>query len=36
MTGVTVWAVIGPILAVIGLAMAAIGLRRRAASSSGR
>ncbi len=36
MTGVTVWAVIGPIVAVIGLAMAAIGLRRRAASSSGR
>jgi hypothetical protein len=36
MTGVTVWAVIGPIIAVIGLAMAAIGLRRRAANSSGR
>jgi hypothetical protein len=36
MTGVTVWAVIGPIAAVIGLVMAITGLRRRAASSSGR
>jgi hypothetical protein len=36
MTGVTLWAVIGPIAAVIGLAMVVIGLRRRAASSSGR
>jgi hypothetical protein len=36
MTGVTLWAVIGPIAAVIGLAMAATGLRRRAAGSRGR
>jgi hypothetical protein len=36
MTGVTLWAVIGPIVAVIGLVMAIAGLRRRAASSSGR
>ena len=36
MTGVTLWAVIGPIIAVIGLAMAITGLRRRAASSSSR
>jgi hypothetical protein len=31
MTGVTLWAVLGPIAAVIGLAMAVTGLRRRAA-----
>ncbi len=31
MTGVTLWAVVGPIAAVIGLAMAVTGLRRRAA-----
>lgn len=36
MTGVTLWAVIGPIAAVIGLAMAATGLRRRAVGSRGR
>ena len=36
MTGVTFWAVVGPIMAVIGLAMVTIGLRRRTASSSGR
>jgi hypothetical protein len=36
MTGVTLWAVIGPIAAVIGLTMAVIGLRRHAASCSGR
>ena len=34
MTGVTFWAVVGPIMAVIGLAMVTIGLRRRTASSS--
>ena len=31
MTGVTVWAVIGPIAAVGGIAMAVAGLRRRTA-----
>jgi hypothetical protein len=36
MTGVTLWAVIGPIVAVIGLATAITGLRRRAATSSHR
>ena len=36
MTGVTLWAVIGPITAVIGLVMVIAGLRRPAASSSGR
>jgi hypothetical protein len=36
MTGVTMWAVIGPIVAVIGLAMVITGLRRRAAGSSRR
>ena len=36
MTGVSLWAVIGPIVAVIGVAMAITGLRRRAVSSSGR
>lgn len=32
MTGVTLWAVVGPIAAVIGLAMAITGLRRRTAA----
>jgi hypothetical protein len=32
MTGVSLWAVIGPIVAVVGLAMAVTGLRQRAAS----
>ena len=36
MTGVTLWAVIGPIIAVIGLAMAITGLRRRAVGSGSR
>ena len=36
MTGVTLWAVIGPIVAVIGLVIAITGLRRRAVSSSRR
>jgi hypothetical protein len=36
MTGVTLWAVIGPIVAIIGLAAAITGLRRRAVSSSRR
>jgi formate-dependent nitrite reductase membrane component NrfD len=36
MTGVTLWAVIGPIAAVIGLVMVIAGFRRPAASSSGR
>lgn len=36
MTGVTLWAVLGPIIAVIGLTMAVTGLRQRAAGSSGR
>ena len=36
MTGVTMWAVIGPIVAVIGLAMVITGLRRRAVRSSRR
>jgi hypothetical protein len=36
MTGVSLWAVIGPIVAVIGVAVAITGLRRRPASSSGR
>ena len=31
MTGVTLWAVVGPIAAVRGLALGATGLRRRAA-----
>jgi hypothetical protein len=30
MTGVTLWAVVGPVVAVAGLAMAAAGLLRRA------
>lgn len=29
MSGVTLWAVIGPVIAVVGLAMAVAGLRRR-------
>jgi hypothetical protein len=29
MTGVTFWAVAGPVIAIIGLALAAAGLRRR-------
>jgi hypothetical protein len=36
MTGVSLWAVIGPIVAVIGVVMAITGLRRRPVSSSGR
>jgi hypothetical protein len=32
MSGVTFWAVAGPVIALAGLAMAAIGLRRRLAS----
>ena len=32
MTGVTLWAVVGPIAAVIGLTMAIAGLRRRRAA----
>ncbi len=32
MSGVTFWAVIGPVIAVAGLVMAAVGLRRRVAS----
>jgi hypothetical protein len=32
MSGVTLWAVAGPIIAVGGLAIAAVGLRRRSAS----
>jgi hypothetical protein len=32
MTGVTLWAVVGPIVAVIGLVMAVTGLRQRAVS----
>jgi len=34
MTGATVWAVIGPVVAVAGLAMAAAGLRRRTSRSN--
>jgi hypothetical protein len=30
MTGVTLWAVLGPVIAIIGLAMALAGLRHRA------
>jgi hypothetical protein len=29
MSGTTLWAVIGPVVALVGLAIAAIGLRRR-------
>ncbi|HEY2281246.1 MAG TPA: hypothetical protein VGI00_23040 [Streptosporangiaceae bacterium] len=36
MTGVGLWAVVGPIIAILGLAMAIVGLRRRAAGSSSR
>jgi len=32
MTGVTFWAVAGPVIALVGLAMAGIGLRRRPVS----
>ena len=32
MSGVTLWAVVGPVIALIGLAMVAVGLRRRFAS----
>jgi hypothetical protein len=30
MSGVTLWAVIGPVIAVVGAAMAVVGMRRRA------
>jgi hypothetical protein len=36
MTGVTLWAVLGPVIAVIGLAMAVTGLRGRAAGDPAR
>jgi hypothetical protein len=32
MSGVTLWAVAGPVIAVVGLAIAAVGLRHRLAS----
>ncbi len=32
MSGVTVWAVVGPVIALAGLAMATLGLHRRSAS----
>ena len=32
MSGVTFWAVIGPVIAIAGLILAAVGLRRRGAS----
>ena len=32
MSDVTLWAVVGPVIAVVGLAIAAVGLRRRPAS----
>jgi hypothetical protein len=32
MSGVTFWAVAGPVIALVGLIMAAVGLRRRPAS----
>ena len=32
MSGVTIWAVIGPVIAIVGLALAVVGLRRRLAS----
>jgi hypothetical protein len=32
MSGVTIWAVVGPVIAVVGLAVAVTGLRRRLAS----
>ena len=32
MSGVTFWAVAGPVIALVGLVMAAVGLRRRPAS----
>ena len=31
MSGVTFWAIAGPLIALLGLAMAAVGLRRRSA-----
>jgi hypothetical protein len=33
MTGVTFWAVVGPLIALAGIAMAAFGLRRRRSAS---
>ena len=35
MTGVTLWAVLGPIIAVIGLVIAIVGIRRRSPTKSG-
>jgi len=35
MTGVTLWAVVGPVAAVAGLMMAAAGLRHRASRGNG-
>lgn len=32
MSGVTFWAIAGPVIALIGLSLVAVGLRRRAAS----
>ena len=32
MSGVTIWAVAGPVIAVVGLGVAVVGLRRRLAS----
>jgi hypothetical protein len=32
MSGVTLWAVVGPVIAVLGLAMTTLGLRRRGSS----
>jgi predicted permease len=34
MSGVTIWAVIGPIVAVVGLVLIVIGVRRRAAAKA--
>jgi hypothetical protein len=36
MTGATVWAVIGPVVAIVGVAMVAIGVRRRRSQLGGR
>ena len=33
MSGVTFWAVVGPVIALAGLAVAAVGLRRRSAAN---
>ena len=33
MSGVTFWAVAGPVIALVGLAMVAVGLRRRSAAN---